>query len=558
MSLTKVTYSMIKGSVANVLDYGAVGDGTTDDTAALQAAIDANPNKTIFLPRGVYLSSGLTISSNNTLLRGEGMTPGGTVIRPSNTTGNDVTFTGQQSGMERICIQPIVKKTSGYAVYVTGGAFRVVIDSIQVAYGYNAFGIVSATETRISNCQVRYLIGIRGVDFRGTSLIGSFRAIVNNFEADNPYPLAPPTPTTSPALSWAATTPFALTNVVVVNGAIWMCTQAGTSGLSAPLGYPGTTAQEIFSTEITDGSVKWKFVSSDALNWIVQDSYAYSFVINEAALLNGARAFLMVDSLATGSSYPQWCFAWDLECDHNYFGGVLQSNGYGIYITGSWIGYALSGSGVTADINGLGEIYVGGGTRIVGNSQNGVTIYAGPKSIIIDGNFIGTNSTQAINVYHGISIAPNATKIQITNNTIGLLPTFVGSSPLMANSNLQGYGVFVDIGTSNEYVVANNNLVGNSLGSIFDAGTGTTKRIANNLGYNPSAFTAITVTASPFTYTNNTGNTASVSITGGTVSSVLVNGLATNTATNCMVSVPQGMTVQVTYSSLPTMNYSIH
>ena len=40
MALTKPTFSMIEGAYFNALDYGAVGDGSTDSASAIQAAID--------------------------------------------------------------------------------------------------------------------------------------------------------------------------------------------------------------------------------------------------------------------------------------------------------------------------------------------------------------------------------------------------------------------------------------------------------------------------------------------------------------------------------------
>ena len=57
MSLTKATYSMINGAPVNVLDFGAVGEGVTDDTTAIQAACNyasSNGRKTVFLPAGSY------------------------------------------------------------------------------------------------------------------------------------------------------------------------------------------------------------------------------------------------------------------------------------------------------------------------------------------------------------------------------------------------------------------------------------------------------------------------------------------------------------------------
>lgn len=63
MALTKATFSMIDGAPANVLDFGAVGDGVTDDSAAIQAAETYcnTIGASLYFPQGTYrCNSGLT------------------------------------------------------------------------------------------------------------------------------------------------------------------------------------------------------------------------------------------------------------------------------------------------------------------------------------------------------------------------------------------------------------------------------------------------------------------------------------------------------------------
>jgi hypothetical protein len=83
MALTKVTYSMIQGACVNVLDYGAVADGVTNDAAAITAAVATGKN--VYLPRGTYYYNTNTptqLNSNQTIF-GDGS--GQTIIK----TGTD-------------------------------------------------------------------------------------------------------------------------------------------------------------------------------------------------------------------------------------------------------------------------------------------------------------------------------------------------------------------------------------------------------------------------------------------------------------------------------------
>jgi hypothetical protein len=52
-AVTRTAQNKLRESVS-VLDFGAVGDGVADDTAAIQAAVDASKNLTVYFPPGQY------------------------------------------------------------------------------------------------------------------------------------------------------------------------------------------------------------------------------------------------------------------------------------------------------------------------------------------------------------------------------------------------------------------------------------------------------------------------------------------------------------------------
>jgi len=473
------------GSVLDKMTGGQVRDvlsrtGAVDVSQAVIAA--AQSYRRVRMPRGVYRMSELAFSAlNNTVLEGDGDFDGGTVLLfDGGASSSMLTFSNcQHAGLLNLYIKPAKRMTGGYAVRFTGGSFKCFAEKVRVDYGWNGVDVNGATETRISSLQLRQMHGTNGLRFTGSAAQPSYRCTVNDFAADNPYPLAH-----GAVISWTPGLLVTAGQIMANNGLVFQCVQSGVTGGGAPSAIPGSGAPDAFTTRITDGSAAWRFVCRATLLWTLQDSFGYSLVINQAAVIGGGTGFRQDDTAGAGSSYPTWAWLWDFESDHPFNDCMQLAKGEGVYVDSGWLSSSLQGRGIVIDATHRGEITVDSGTRIFGNFKDGV-LHNGGSNFKLTDSFIGANSQEANGAYHGVSVGPNVTNFEIGSNRIGDLSSGV---------NRQGYGIFLNAGCDH-YTITDNNLRGNITGPMTGHAAGTVKHVENNVPLQVRARGTVTISA---------------------------------------------------------------
>jgi len=123
-----------EGSV-NARQFGAVGDGVTDDTAAIQAAIDATGSEFLYFPSGTYIvSSTLTVTCSTRFDKNA-------ILKPSGIAANAVVF-------------DITARTVHYGVIVAGSPGT---DPANGTIGIQVKGTgISASRTQLFDCVSNY------------------------------------------------------------------------------------------------------------------------------------------------------------------------------------------------------------------------------------------------------------------------------------------------------------------------------------------------------------------------------------------------------------------
>lgn len=140
----------------SVKDFGAVGNGTTDDTVAIQAAFDASSDREIFFPSGTYVCGAVTIT-NQCRVMGEGADA--TYIKASGAA-IDVwrVQTTARVDVENLTFSPAVavtKQTAGaYLKYdpTSGYNFGSRVRNCVFAYSYRGVQFVDAAVWSVEDC----------------------------------------------------------------------------------------------------------------------------------------------------------------------------------------------------------------------------------------------------------------------------------------------------------------------------------------------------------------------------------------------------------------------
>lgn len=144
MSLTKVSYAMVNGAYFNVLDYGAVGDGTTDDRTAINLAFQTCFNAgggTVFFPAGTYYISDYI---GNTDYAGNTQTINISVLGESGTVINcNPSVYGNRAIDLRFQDAPIIKVKNLYVNCNT-----------KVAAGIDCSSVTSIQIAEVDSCEV--------------------------------------------------------------------------------------------------------------------------------------------------------------------------------------------------------------------------------------------------------------------------------------------------------------------------------------------------------------------------------------------------------------------
>jgi hypothetical protein len=446
----------------NPMVWGARGDGVTDDTAALQAYINAMQYVTI-APGTYCIKTGPLVSTR------DGQTIRGRSRQDTSrlsACGADVSIinmSGYRSVIDELHVRgsqnPLTTKHTinllGGQTYphcaeceitnsfIDGGHYAIYADAYEIYLKW------SRVEFSYGAALV-YLTNTGGYIFRG--------------KFDQYYPRQNPAFGIAPPAPWIANHAYTYGDLVQITTSgknfLLQAMTSGTTGGVQPNVAP-------YHTDIPDGAVTWRLSSPDGYSgiWFDTNSGYDAFVSYSDFSSNFTTGIQITNTL--GGDAPHFIYLDHLTMGSNLRELIYIDAGFGVNIVDSHFGNCMVNPCTIISVQGgfQGDLIVSrnwlGGTGSGGPASGGTGLYlgGGHRSIISENIF--TTGTTAISVESGVQ------NFIINNNEFA-------SGVFGCSLN----GIYIEPGASNYYSIMGNNLscVTNPLS---DGGTGTEKQILN-------------------------------------------------------------------------------
>jgi hypothetical protein len=435
----------------NVKDFGAAGDGVTDDTAAIQAAV--NTGKRVTFPAGNFAITSSILNTTGAMLIGAGIEI--TKITVIGSGYDAVALSSDYSGVESMSFQSPTYRTSGSTVAVTAAVRGNAVKSCRFNSQFNPIAIkANAVITWISDCEAINTTPSTGVVI---DIAGGNDTMIARVVADNPalsQPLAGLRLFQSQAI-WCTDSDFIQCGSGMVvspdSGQVisWLFVNntafdlgAGPGVVISPTG-TGSVRGVFFNgcwTSSNDRGVLVQKSPASVLDGIIFDQHKALNNRQQGALIIAGNNVRFSDPLISGNSQSSFGAAAgvDIQAGVSNFsiqGGKIgaaivfpQSQAYGVLVnSGSSDGYSIIGVDVAG--NTLAGIYDGG-------SGNSKTI-SGNHGYSTRSSGVGTITTgnTSVVIAHGLAEAPLVDNLSIspTVNT-GTNNLFIDSSSITSSS----------------------------------------------------------------------------------------------------------------------------
>lgn len=501
--ITGLAQSILEG-YASVMNYGAVGDGVADDTAAFVTAMAANDRVFIPNPPVAYrVNTPIAITSSNIKLLGENRFL--TKIRAYNTSLPVISISANLENIELNNFhleRSTPASSTGSGIDCAGAVSNVQFHNLVIDGQWHGMFLGDAQRASVEYCQISNNYG-NGIQQNSGATGNMVWDILNCYLAYN----------NGHGISINGV--GAATSSILGELANTFCIYNGLYGLNVV----GTSTKRFNSIRVTGGAY-----SFNGSGGIFFDTYSGRHrIAGASANLSGTVATGRQASPIAASALGSGITLSANNNDTNISSCVCQGNSHS----------GISASSALATITGNSCINNGANTGATTDLRSGIVLTAGKFTCVGNtcSNTTGANS-QSHGVYCSGILASTISSNNCNFNTVnGIYLGTVTNVNVTGNSCAQNLVNGIRFASGSASNISNNNLIGNTTNALLNEAASTNSRTIGNLGYQPLPADSPAIGASPWTYT--AGNTdETIYWRGGTVSAVTIDGITVQAASS--------------------------